>query len=78
VENGPGRAHIPRMEKLNRIERVVAFACSATIAALAIAHIALENLNISAETVRVSALLSAGLIGGNIVMEAVEKACKSK
>jgi hypothetical protein len=66
------------MKKLHGIERGVAFACSATIAALAIAHIALEDLNISAETVRVSALLSAGLIGGNIVMEAVGKVHKSK
>lgn len=66
------------MEKLGKIERVVSFACSATISALVIAYVALEDLNISAEVIRGSALLSAGLIGCNLVIEALEKAGKSK
>jgi hypothetical protein len=64
--------------KLIRIDRVVAFGCSATIAAVVIAHIALEEFNIPDETVRVSALLCAGLIASNIVIEAVENARRIK
>jgi hypothetical protein len=66
------------MDKVVGIERVVAFACSATITAVVIAYIALEDLNIPAETVRVSALLCAGFIGGNVAAQAVEKTRKSK
>jgi hypothetical protein len=63
---------------LSKIEMVVAFACSATIAALSVGYIAIEELAISSETVRATALVSAGLIGSNIVIETIIKAGKAK
>ena len=79
LEKGGVRGHIGRMKKArSMIETVVAFGCSAAIAALSIGYIAIDELGISSETVRASALLSAGLIGSNIVIEAVTKARKAK
>jgi hypothetical protein len=67
------------MEKvLGKIETVVAFACSATIAALSIGYIAIDELGISPEEIRFVALLCAGVVGSNIVIEAFGKARKSK
>jgi len=67
------------MEKtLCKIETVVAFACSATIAALSIGYMAIDELGISPEEIRFLALLCAGVVGSNIVMEAIGKARMSK
>jgi hypothetical protein len=58
---------------LSRIEDAVSFICSAVIAALSVAYIACEQLDFSPEVVRLSALISAVLIGAKVLLEKSKK-----